>query len=100
MPVQRILTPAPSKGAPVRPLPVPVPDANTGNLILVTAGMKEGALLPHHRSADVPDPCLNRTSKLADDRVLEQENECGYAHRHNAGEGEGGGDGRRIRAGW
>jgi hypothetical protein len=27
--VQRILAPAPSKGAPVRPLSVPVPDSNT-----------------------------------------------------------------------
>ncbi|KAI0264329.1 hypothetical protein BGY98DRAFT_939927 [Russula aff. rugulosa BPL654] len=36
----------------------------------------------------------NRTSKLADDRMLGQENECGHVHHHNAGEGEGG-KGRR-----
>jgi hypothetical protein len=30
---------------------------------------------------------------LADDRVLGQENGCGYVHRHDAGQGEGEGGG-------
>lgn len=83
----------------MRPLPVPVPDANTGNLILVTAGMEEGACCNVTDQQTCQIHACNRTSKLAEDRVLEQGNECGYVHRHNAGEGDGGGGRRREGTG-
>jgi hypothetical protein len=53
--------------------------------------MEPAATSPNSRRAGVH--ACNRTSKLAEGRVLGHESECGYVHRHKTGEGGGEGEG-------